>query len=35
LIAFYGAGYLTANEEDFGYKLSINTPYGTKRTNLS
>jgi hypothetical protein len=35
LIAFYGAGYLTANEEDFGYKLSINTPFGIKRTNLS
>jgi hypothetical protein len=35
LIAFYGAGYLTNEEEEFGYKLSINTPYGIKRTNLS
>jgi hypothetical protein len=34
LIAFYGAGYLTSEEEDFGYKLSIQTPKGIKRTNL-
>jgi hypothetical protein len=34
LIAFFGAGYLTSEEEDFDYKLSIQTPKGIKRANL-